>query len=953
MPFKSFGGFLLLPFNLTGKHEFEKVPYTKTTEDKISAQLVDQLPDFVVSNYETFVQFVEAYYEWLEQKDQSRFEAVNLKSYKDIDETLDEFVEYFRSTYINDFPFEFADGVNEKTIVKYANDLYRSKGTESSFKLLFKILYDSNVSISYPRDRVLRLSTSTYEDNKFIRIEPIFSVDTAKLAVGGLIVQKDPFGGTITATAKIRDITYREKGGFDFFTISIQDISGSFNGETPIEITTIEETPRKFKANIIPTLSSIDTRFNMGDLNTGGFTVIDPFDINFGGKFYEIGDKITTKDSQGRTILTSVVSSTGLREQPGSILQLSTTGIFGNYLPRPTVVVTAADQLFVQSAAGLRTVVLDVNDPAPKKPNALGKYFNHIFEIVAGTGVGQRLKVLNHFTLNDGISRLFFGDFQRFDPIPDETSQYILISPHGLEFDVESENGTEAIFFPNDLTYVTDLPDTYSDDSGKLSSRYFIQDNFYYQDFSYVLRTNKALSVFAKTVKRLVHPSSFLMLSEFLNETTISEVPEITSVRARNFNPKIGNYLAHTFGMTLDPRGFTLTSINGSTFTDFYPTGWNGQDGRTAGDFFGVELANTRYGTPHADPYSIGMGITHDPTKVYTSSNTPLDHDDIEVLFSIPDGALLKGRGRVDLLPFFFDGATATEEEKQINRYLNTNRVVTNSLFGFFPQIPKDISNHPEYTLYPPVSQINTPSSTYGNGVTHYGGYFSPTSALSSFGPGQDIPTIQTPQTEAESATADYWIVYRHPAHAGLTFVGPTGERNIVSIPIAKDLGLELPSPFFSSKDGYERIESGFTLTINSGSTYEIGEIVKQDTGDLLAIPNVFARVVDFIPSAYDHNSIFVTGHPNPDKVLENATKLFNIGTDTLVVELLTGNFVGEGNYPVVGESSGTSRLISSDEFVFNNIVQGVTYDTTWLDVPILPMLSEENVYTTGTGDAG
>ena len=50
-----------------------------------------QLPEFVREDYPTFVAFVEAYYEYMQSQ------GVDLNELRDIDTTLDSFVQYFRS----------------------------------------------------------------------------------------------------------------------------------------------------------------------------------------------------------------------------------------------------------------------------------------------------------------------------------------------------------------------------------------------------------------------------------------------------------------------------------------------------------------------------------------------------------------------------------------------------------------------------------------------------------------------------------------------------------------------------------------------------------------------------------------------------------------------------------------------------------------------------------------
>ena len=73
-------------------------------ENRISALASSQLPDHIRHNYETFVFFAEAYYEYLEQKKMPQEIIQNLAQYSSIDDTVDEFIEYFYKKYCADFP---------------------------------------------------------------------------------------------------------------------------------------------------------------------------------------------------------------------------------------------------------------------------------------------------------------------------------------------------------------------------------------------------------------------------------------------------------------------------------------------------------------------------------------------------------------------------------------------------------------------------------------------------------------------------------------------------------------------------------------------------------------------------------------------------------------------------------------------------------------------------------
>ena len=68
---------------------------TTRIKDKISQLVRSQFPEFIQSDYNTFITFIEAYYRFLEQ-DQGANELIqNSRSYSDIDLTTEAFVKYF------------------------------------------------------------------------------------------------------------------------------------------------------------------------------------------------------------------------------------------------------------------------------------------------------------------------------------------------------------------------------------------------------------------------------------------------------------------------------------------------------------------------------------------------------------------------------------------------------------------------------------------------------------------------------------------------------------------------------------------------------------------------------------------------------------------------------------------------------------------------------------------
>jgi hypothetical protein len=175
-----------------------------------SIQISKQLPEFIRDdvNYQTFVAFLEAYYEWLQlahtanslntvvnSSGQGITHATqNLLSYVDIDDTMNDFIQYF----INDFlPYIPDDALTDKRkLLKISKEFYQSKGTEKSYKFLFRVLYGINAELFETGDVVLKASAGKWIVPKSIRIN---STNTNWLLTKGLKI----FGETSKSYATI------------------------------------------------------------------------------------------------------------------------------------------------------------------------------------------------------------------------------------------------------------------------------------------------------------------------------------------------------------------------------------------------------------------------------------------------------------------------------------------------------------------------------------------------------------------------------------------------------------------------------------------------------------------------------------------------------------------------------------------------------------------------------
>jgi hypothetical protein len=183
-----------------------------TINQKTSLLIPSQLPEFIRDDpsYGNFVLFLQAYYEWLETADAANsintiastnnqgatYASKNLLNYDDVDNTLDEFLDYFYNEFLPFFPKDIL--ADKQKTIKFAKELYQSKGTPASFKFLFRTLYNSDVDFFYTKDAVLRASAGKWYVAKSLRLA---TLDTNFLHIKNLRL----FGETTKSIATVEN----------------------------------------------------------------------------------------------------------------------------------------------------------------------------------------------------------------------------------------------------------------------------------------------------------------------------------------------------------------------------------------------------------------------------------------------------------------------------------------------------------------------------------------------------------------------------------------------------------------------------------------------------------------------------------------------------------------------------------------------------------------------------
>jgi hypothetical protein len=133
-------------------------------EKNIDHFISSQFPAFYKEEGPELITFMTNYYEFLQENNDSR----SIPEYRDVDTTLTEFLNFFKNKYMVNIPDNVVG--DRRKFQKHILDLYRSKGSEDGIKLLFRLLFDEDISIYVPSVDILKSSDGTWKQESYIEI---------------------------------------------------------------------------------------------------------------------------------------------------------------------------------------------------------------------------------------------------------------------------------------------------------------------------------------------------------------------------------------------------------------------------------------------------------------------------------------------------------------------------------------------------------------------------------------------------------------------------------------------------------------------------------------------------------------------------------------------------------------------------------------------------------------
>ena len=456
---------------------------------KLSSVVSRQIPEFIREDYPTFVAFVEAYYKYLQDQ------GVDLTAVKDIDQTLEQFIVEFKRELAHNLPVIQGD---ERFILTKIKDQYLAKGSESSYKLLFRLLFGKKVELSYPGTQMLRASDGRWnqEISVFAKVDfgqpqdivgKLVDIQTATRLIRVLVDRKEELVGEVDRIVALGGNIY------EFF------LDKKFFGVLkPTDKIKYKDT---FQATILPATQTPK--------------------ITQPGKNFRVGQVFEVKSGTGTGALlkvTAVDDDNGIKYAEFIKFGIGYNADFAVSLLASNTVNAA--QLLVASASSSRS--------------------------------GDNLAIGDRTLGFDEQGYVNLGDYITTDYV-DGTFAGSIIREFSLSFRNAQTASDDPAIIEVALGALVRYPGYFTSNAGFLDDSIFIQDSKYYQAFSYVIRIDERLDSYKSAVKTMLHPAGMALFGEYNITNNIN-----LSVALESLVKSLGIGIEDTFAL-VDTGGVALS----------------------------------------------------------------------------------------------------------------------------------------------------------------------------------------------------------------------------------------------------------------------------------------------------------------------------------------------------------------------------------------------------------
>lgn len=411
-------------------------------KNKLSDLISIQLPDHIRESYPTFVEFLQAYYKFLETQQVYR----NLETVRDVDETLDVFIDQLKKEYAVDFP-QFA---KDRQFLKNTPHISVAHGSEESYKFLFRKMFQKEVDIRYPREQLLTIS-----DSKWVQDFSIF----VKLTSGDILSLQN---NVVLLNTIVNGISTKNR-------IYVKRVESVLTSESIYEIFINKDVYGKVLfgdiinqngvvASVVNTTSSLKIK------KAGfGFKVGQVFNIES-----DVGSGLTFKITEVTTlggIKSTQIINYGINFKSTFSFDLPSTFIIGDV---------------VETSLGTPIKITAYSSVQRYVDSGIISKQNYYTGDYTADYVGEVMTSFNSVSVAEEITA--------------NSAQLEVVLGTLAKYQGYYENSTGLVSSPDSV----------------------IQDNNYYQNYSYVLRIDEALASYKETVMSVLHPIGRKLFAEYV-----------------------------------------------------------------------------------------------------------------------------------------------------------------------------------------------------------------------------------------------------------------------------------------------------------------------------------------------------------------------------------------------------------------------------------------------------
>ena len=269
-----------------------------------------------------------------------------LLEYANVDNTIYDFLDQLRDSFMNAIPNDLATGVNKRNLIKNIRELYRAKGTSEGHKIFIRMLLDENATIKYPVEEMLRVSDGKWVFKTILRCSP------GTNSIASEITGRTITGQSSGATAVVAAASTTAEGGDSIviFEINPDSLLGTFtDGETIKGTSSVQDISMLFTVRGMVTNTAVtdggilysaedtielDTNTAIGNgeaiarveaIKTGSVSDVI---IDDAGTLYEVGDTLTFTTTESGTTTKAATGFVSVID--GSIVMDGTDNVSAN-----------------------------------------------------------------------------------------------------------------------------------------------------------------------------------------------------------------------------------------------------------------------------------------------------------------------------------------------------------------------------------------------------------------------------------------------------------------------------------------------------------------------------------------------------------------------------------------------------------------------------------------------